>query len=1238
MKHYLLFAVVLLLTSCANYKLHHNAASKNWENLYNSNYPSQTPDYVLYGIGDAGYLPNGNTSPALVGMQKMMLTESAPTSAVFLGDNIYPKGMPKKKAGDRKEAEEAIIAQMDIVKNFGGHVVFLPGNHDWRQQDAQKGIERQEDFIQDYMSKKVFSPNNGCSGPTDFKLSDDVVLIVFDSEWYLQNWDNQIDFNEKCDYKTRFDFIYELTDVIKKYAKDKRVVVAMHHPIFTYGVHGGKFSARDNIFPFAALNESLKIPLPILGFLYPILRKNVGQRQDINGEKYKELRQKLLTATDAFDNVIFISGHEHNMQYINKEEHHHIIAGSGSKTTAVSLGEGAEFSYAAYGFTRLSFFNKGETWIEFFACQNGESKRVFSRKLTPELTTFEAKELKFEPPTKPYVEIPIVEKSTAKGGLFNFFMGKQYSELYNMPLRARVTNLSIREGGLRAVKRGGGFQTNSLRLTNSNDKDFVMRAVKKDPSRLLPDEFLGTVAIEAVDHFLTTAHPLSAYTIPPMAQSIGILHTKPELVYIPKQAALGEFNEDHGDQLYLFEDRPDGDRSDRDNFGNSKNMINTPDLVEEMKKSGHNRPMQSDVVRNRLFDMIIGDWDRHDDQWRWGEFKGADKKSKIYRPVPRDRDQAYAIFEGPLVAFGRLLSPGIAKFQTFDEKIKNVEYFNFNARYFDRSFTNEMTWLDWQKEIQHIQTTLTDVIIHEGVSKMQDDFYAIHGKSIESKIKSRRDKLEIFARKYYKSLAKHVDVHATYDDDLIEIIRSHGQLTLRISDLDKKGQLNYTYYERTFIDNETKSVNVYGLDGDDIFKSSGAGSNIKVRWLGGTDDDTYSNDGKGKRIHVYDYADNSHTASKSGLALHLSNDYSDNAYDRKAFKYNHSFVLPLIGFNPDNGFLLGGMFSGVWHGFKKDPYKMSHSLSGLYSFETEGFKFGYEGRFIEAVGSWNILLSGLYQDNLFSNNFFGIGNNTINHEDEFDFELDYNRVRNSIINVDLFLQKELANNAHFHVGPKLDVREVERTANRFITTFADINDPVFDKISYVGAEMGFTFRNVDNEANPHQGVDFGLAVDYMTDLDDYNITKTSLETGLGIYFPLDNKENFIWAHRIHAGFTFSEEALFYHQQQIGGNKALRGFRNERFTGESALAYNTDLRVKLFSFNSYFAPSSVGIVGSFDIGRVFQDNDSSIDDDTWHTNFGGGLYITPFDLAVIKVSYFASGEEDPRILFGLGFDF
>ena len=81
-------------------------------------------------------------------------------------------------------------------------------------------------------------------------------------------------------------------------------------------------------------------------------------------------------------------------------------------------------------------------------------------------------------------------------------------------------------------------------------------------------------------------------------------------------------------------------------FAISSTLIQ-PETV--LYKDNDNYVDQQWVLKSRLFDLYIGDWDRHDDQWRWARFN-VKGKGKMYRPIPRDRDNAFFINQGLIMS------------------------------------------------------------------------------------------------------------------------------------------------------------------------------------------------------------------------------------------------------------------------------------------------------------------------------------------------------------------------------------------------------------------------------------------------------------------------------------------------------------------------------------------------------------------------------------------------------------
>lgn len=307
MNRYLLRLLVLGtvlagISSCASYKTRFSKEGAQWQSA--SPDPALELRHTMYLVGDAGNDSPENRAPVLEYLKTKLGAESKNSSVLFLGDNIYESGMPPSEdSAARKVAEFRINSQLETLDNFKGHPIFLPGNHDWRGWGV-KGLKRQEKYIQKYINERrgkkdkeeyedYFLPLNGCSGPEVVELNDNVVVIIADSQWWLTDWDRDQKINDGCEIRNREQFRFVWENVVRKY-RNKNVVIAMHHPPYTYGPHGGRFTIKQHIFPLTELNPNLYIPLPVLGSLSALFRATIGSRQDVANKHYKDLRTAVL--------------------------------------------------------------------------------------------------------------------------------------------------------------------------------------------------------------------------------------------------------------------------------------------------------------------------------------------------------------------------------------------------------------------------------------------------------------------------------------------------------------------------------------------------------------------------------------------------------------------------------------------------------------------------------------------------------------------------------------------------------------------------------------------------------------------------------------------------------------------------------------------------------------------------------------------------------------------------------
>ena len=446
-----LFIILLIFNSCAT--LQKQVASNTEKAL-----PTDKEiEHSFYFIGDAGNSDLGESSEALKAFKTELENASKSSTAIFLGDNIYPNGFVDTDS-DEDLAKHRLKVQTDAAKNFKGEAIFIPGNHDWYS--GLNGLKRQEKYVEKALGKNTFLPENGC--PIEkVKISEEVVLLVVDSHWYMTNWDNHPNINDECDIKTRVDFLNELSSEIKK-ARGKTTLIALHHPMFTNGPHGGQYSFKDHM-----------KPLPVLGTLKNVIRKTGGViNADLQNKMYNELKKRVVSLAQQNDKVVFVSGHEHNLQYLVEAGLPQIVSGSGSKVTATRLIGNGQFSYGANGYARLDVYKDGSSFVRFY--ETGTDKVVFQ---TEVLKANKNEVVKYSEdfPKEMSASIYTTEE-VDKSGFHKFLWGDRYRNEFGTKVNAPTVNLDTLFGGLVPVRKGGGNQSKSLRLEDKQGRQYVMRA------------------------------------------------------------------------------------------------------------------------------------------------------------------------------------------------------------------------------------------------------------------------------------------------------------------------------------------------------------------------------------------------------------------------------------------------------------------------------------------------------------------------------------------------------------------------------------------------------------------------------------------------------------------------------------------------------------------------------------------------------------------------------------------
>jgi hypothetical protein len=1222
-KYSLLSTLLLFVSACATLKIQ-IADGQNFEEKKDSS----KLVHSFYLIGDAGNSTLTKDSPGLVYLREKIKGASKKSTLLFLGDNVYEAGIPKRKSKKYPLAKRRIKAQTKVAEKFKGKTIFIPGNHDWY--NGLEGLQREEELVKKSLGKNSFFPESGCP-LAQVDISKNIVLIIIDTHWYLTNWDNHPTINDNCEIKTRTKFFDEFEGMIKK-ARGKTTIIAMHHPMFTVGSHGGKYSFASHL-----------SPLPILGSIKNLIRKTSGlSNTDIHNKKYNELKKRIVTLSQENDKTIFVSGHDHNLQYIVRDNLPQIISGSGSKTTATKLSNGVKFSYGTQGFAKLDIYKDGSSEVRFYTVNDdkivyqtqvlqADEKTVFNTFPNPEITSKKAS--------------IYTQEEITKSKNFRFIWGERYRKYFGTEVNAPTVDLDTLFGGLKPVRKGGGHQSKSLRLEDKKGREYVMRALRKNAVQYLQavafkdqyieGQFDDTTTENLLSDVFTGSHPYAPFTIGKLSDAIGVYHTNPVLYYIPKQNSLRHFNDEFGDELYMIEERAASGHGDKESFGFSDTVISTDDLLMFLNKSEDHFLDEEAYIKARLFDMLIGDWDRHEDQWRWAVFK--ENKKTIYRPVPRDRDQAFSIFgDGALLNIVTKLIPTLRLMKSYTAELKSPKWFNLEPYPLDIVLISRSGKDVWDKQVAHIKKNITDVVIDDAFTNFPNEVKDETISDIKRKLQGRRSNLQKISDSYFNHINKFQIIRGTQKNDWFEIERLKDRQTKVTAYTIKKGERNNVFHQRIYNESETKELWIYGLDEEDVFIVKGdKKTKLKIRIIGGQNNDKYTIL-NGEKVIIYDFKTKKNTFETNKGRKKLTDDYETNVYDYKKLKNSKNVITPTIGFNPDDGVKVG--FSNIYtaYGFERNPFTSEHSLSGAYYFATTGIELDYVSEIANVFGKWNFGINSTFTSPNFAINYFGEGNDSSNPEANDLKEEDYNRIRISKFFAGTFIQWKSDLNAQIKLGVKYQKIQVENTTDRFVNSEFGANNSVFEHQKFINAEGSYQFENIDNHAFPTMGMRTEIVTGYTSNLNN-NKNFGYLIPSISFDYKLVPSGQLVLATKLKSHFTFGGSYEFYQAANIGGNDGLRGYRNQRFTGKNSLYQSTDIRLNLRRFKTSLVPLNIGLFGGFDYGTVWGQENSSFKNTKFNTSLGGGIFINAANMISGNISAFNS-EDGVRFSLTFGFAF
>jgi Omp85 superfamily domain len=830
------------------------------------------------------------------------------------------------------------------------------------------------------------------------------------------------------------------------------------------------------------------------------------------------------------------------------------------------------------------------------------------------------------------------------GWLHELIFGAHWRDLWTTPINVEVLDLHKFAGGLTPLKRGGGFQTKSLRLTGNDGNIWKFRSMAKDPAKVLPEALRKTFVADVFQDQISSANPLAALVAAPILEAVDILQAKPYLIYMPDDPKLGEYREDFGGELGMIEINPDVD--DGREFEGADKIKSTFKLLDRLAKKTKEKINTTDYLKARLVDILLGDWDRHTDQWKWARYDVEEKS--YWKPIPRDRDQVFAKWDGIGPTLAEYITP---QFVHFDYDYPPIEDITWSGRYIDRRFLTELTRTEWDSVASFVVNKLTDQIIEAAVATLPAEHYDIVADEIIGKLKTRRNSLADYAKEYYNLINKVVDIYGSDKDDITEITRlSDFETNVEIYELKKKSKIKKSIYNKVFDNSITKEIRIYQLDGDDkTFITGEVDTSPLVRVIGGEGKDELVDSSKvngylfgllpiphaerntefydsGKKTKIVESAGTYYNNDKMPVPKDFFEKYEPALRNRSV----DWLVSPVLGYNSFDGLRIGGGAQIFGYNFRMDPYEYWMNATVDYATNPQSFTFNFNGIYNSLIRGTTVTLD-ISRSELLFTNYYGFGNETTFDQDLEDVE--FYRIDEDLFSVKSAIYLNYFGNLYGSLGLEFKTSKIEVNNKLLLSGFNSTYG--LNGFNQLKLFLDFNIDTRDNSFYPESGFYANLRSSVYPQMLDNNDTFFKTEAVAAYFATLRTFTDLTLAFKVGGGTVFGGDYPFFESIFIGGANDLRGFSRRRFAGDHGAYGQFELRSYLFPIKIIF-PGRFGVHGFIESGRVYDDIYEN--SKKWHPSYGGGIWMTFIEKSIsLSLSLAESSELDVfYFTFGMGF--
>ncbi len=808
------------------------------------------------------------------------------------------------------------------------------------------------------------------------------------------------------------------------------------------------------------------------------------------------------------------------------------------------------------------------------------------------------------------------------------WFGEGYRALWTTPFRAPVLDLAQEGGGLEPVRQVGGLQTAGLALRSADGRSYTFRSLHKEPERLLPAEWRTSWPARMIRDATSATHPGAAVMLPVLAEAAGIPHTRPRLVVMPDDPRLGAFRATFANQLGTFEEFPTPGSAATPGFNNATEIISSADLWERWLAGPENRVDTRALLKARLLDLLVDNYDRRRGQWRWMRVPGQ----PLWQPLPEDPDMAFVRHDGLIAQIMRGRQPRLLEFgAAYPDSLEGPTSI---ASEVDRWLLSDADKDAYDAAVRDVTMKWSDAVLARVVAQLPPEWQPAGSDALVGALRTRREALAAYAGRFYRFLAEQVDVHLTNQGEQVMIAAAADGSTTVTASVGAAAP----FFRRSFRPGETSEVRLHLHGGDDRVERTGPTGRVTIRVIAG--EGSTQVESPQARTEVWALP-----AQVEGRRVTRRDPWTNPEpvagapWIEPRSWGGTTLWTPSLWFAPDIGVAAGGSVTRTTYGFRSLPAAKEQAVRGGWAFGRKAGRLEYEGVFRRPAASLSLHLGAL-ASGIEQVNYFGLGNDTPN--------VPRSRYRSRQTMFAVSPSAQFGSTSHFRatVGPEL----------RYTRTGEDVGTVLAQQAPYGFGNFSSVRVKGTIEADTRAPNRFGLmAVASGATTGE----PAAPSTGIGIrvfasgyaappamdvrsaYGGLDGDVT------VYAGSPDTQLAIglggaarfgdypFFDAAYLGG-ATNRGSRLGRFAGDSSIFGSAEVRQYLTGpiFQSLF-PVRLGVVAFADVGRVWLDGDRS---EAWHPSWGGGAVLKPVGTPIVLRAVAARGTDGTLFYAGSGFRF